>query len=260
MNRSESHFRDELLKRERVTPSLKERHDQEIREMLEAQLTRPGRMVWGVAAVAGLGFAVVFGTMAVMLPAGTPWQARAGLAGGVPFGIAWAFLGFRILRRGAINLKVDAGIYAGLAWVLPVFLSTMFLVWAPDSIAGLRLILSGLVFLVGGAVFLLQNNIAQAELRSREKLLEIEYRLAELTEAVKAQRPATPGTGGVTFSSTGSRRKLGLGLLLVQERRSACSSSAEWPASSVSDFRRATIRARQGHVRPGRQLAGRERP
>jgi DNA-directed RNA polymerase specialized sigma24 family protein len=27
-----------------------------------------------------------------------------------------------------------------------------------------------------------------------EKLLEIEYRLAELTEAVKTQRPATPGT------------------------------------------------------------------
>jgi len=106
----------------------------------------------------------------------------------------WAFLGFKILRRGAIDRKVDAGIYAGLAWALPVFLVTMFMVWAPDNITGLRMILSGLVFLVMGAMFLLRNIIEQSELRATEKLLEIEYRLAELTEAVKAQRPATPGT------------------------------------------------------------------
>ena len=68
-----------------------------------------------------------------------------------------------------------------------MFLVTMFLVWAPDNITGLRMILSGLVFLVAGAVFLLQNTIAQAELKSREKLLEIEYRLAELTEALKTR-------------------------------------------------------------------------
>ena len=192
MSPSKFDFRDELLKKERVTPSLKERHEQEIQAMIEKQLTGPGRLVWGVAAVVGLAFAAGFGIMAILLPEGTPWQARAGLAAGVPFGIGWAYLGFKILRRGAINLKVDAGISAGLAWALPVFLVTVFMVWAPDSITGLRMILSGLVFLVMGAMFLLRNIIEQSELRATEKLLEIEYRLAELTEAVKIQRPATP--------------------------------------------------------------------
>ena len=52
----------------------------------------------------------------------------------------------------------------------------------------------GLVFLVMAAMFLLRNIIEQSELMATEKLLEIEYRLAELTEAVKTQRPTTPGT------------------------------------------------------------------
>jgi hypothetical protein len=34
--------------------------------------------------------------------------------------------------------------------------------------------------------------IELSELKVREKLLEIEYRLADLTEAVKADRPASP--------------------------------------------------------------------
>jgi hypothetical protein len=67
------------------------------------------------------------------------------------------------------------------------------MVWAPNNIMGLRMILSGMVFLAMGAIFLLRNVIDQSEQRATEKLLEIEYRLAELTEAVKTLRPATPG-------------------------------------------------------------------
>ena len=106
--------------------------------------------------------------------------------------MGWAFLCFKIWRRGAIDLKVDAGIYTGLAWGLPVFLVTMFMVWAPNDLAGLRMILSGLVFLVMGAVFLIRNVVEQSELKTREKLLEVEYRLAELAEAMK---PSGTGPG-----------------------------------------------------------------
>ena len=185
MTQSNDDFRDRLLRSERVTPSLRERHEEEIRTMIEKQLTRPASIVWGLSGLAGMVLAVGFGILAIALPREVPWYARLGFVGGALFGIGWAYLGFRIFRRGFIDLKVDAGIYAGLSWGLPVFLVTVFMVWAPDNITGLRMILSGLVFLVMGAMFLLRNFIDQSEMKTREKLLEIEYRLAELTEAVK---------------------------------------------------------------------------
>ncbi len=163
--------------------------------MFEKQLTRPGRLVWLVAAIAGLAFTVLFGTMTVWPYEKMPWQARAGFAAGALFGIAWAILAIRIIRRGSIHLKLDTGMAAGLSWAFPVFLVTMFMVWAPNDLIGLRMILSALVFLLMGAMFMIRNWIEQSDLQSREKLLEIEYRLAELTEAVKADRPPAPSQG-----------------------------------------------------------------
>jgi len=48
------------------------------------------------------------------------------------------------------------------------------------------MILGGLVFLVMGLAFLMRHFIEQSELKTRERLLEIEYRLAELAERIGA--------------------------------------------------------------------------
>ena len=63
---------------------------------------------------------------------------------------------------------------------------------APENVVGLRMILSGLVFLVMGAVFLIRHVVEQSELKTREKLLEIEYRLAELADRIQLERPMPP--------------------------------------------------------------------
>lgn len=191
MNPPHGGLRERLLKAEQITPSLKQRYDREIQAMLEKKLTGIRRRVWLAQAIAGLAFAVSFGTLAVMLPAGFPWPGRLGLTGGALFGIGWAILGIRVFRRGSLDLKIDTGAAASMSWCLPVFLVTIFMVWAPDTIAGLRMILFGLVFLVGGAVFVIRHVIEQSEMKAREKLLEIEYRLAELTEALKPDGPLT---------------------------------------------------------------------
>jgi hypothetical protein len=85
-----------------------------------------------------------------------------------------------------MKLKVHPPLIAGLVWVFVVIMVTIFMVSAPNSIVGLRMIVSGLVFLVGAAAFLLASRTEQAELRTKEKLLEIEYRLAELSEKIGA--------------------------------------------------------------------------
>jgi hypothetical protein len=160
--------------------------------MLEKKLTGIRRWVFLATAVVALPLAVLFGTLAVTMPATFPWPGRLGFAGAALFAIGWAILGIRVFRRGALDLRIDTGAVAGLSWALPVFMVTLFLIWAPENIAGLRLILSGLVFLVMGALFLIRHVVELSELKVREKLLEIEYRLAELAEAVKADRPLPP--------------------------------------------------------------------
>jgi hypothetical protein len=53
----------------------------------------------------------------------------------------------------------------------------------PDSFhAGLALV-CGLVLLLGAGVIMLCTHVEQAELRTRESMLRLEYRLAELSEA-----------------------------------------------------------------------------
>ena len=53
---------------------------------------------------------------------------------------------------------------------------------AEDRLLGLMMIANGLAFLIGAAVYWLTFRIEQAELNTREKLLQLELRLAELGE------------------------------------------------------------------------------
>jgi hypothetical protein len=113
---------------------------------------------------------------------------RVPVALGVLFCVGFAILGVRVLRRGSMDLKSDTSFLIGMTWGFVVLTVAMFMVMSllvPDRIVGLWLSVFGVVVLVIGAVFLIRHGIAQSELRTREKLLEIEYRLAELVEMGK---------------------------------------------------------------------------
>ena len=71
---------------------------------------------------------------------------------------------------------------AHMGWCLVILMMTLVLVFAPDSDVRVRMIVSLLPFLIMAAVFMLASRTEQAELRTKEKLLEIEYRIAELGE------------------------------------------------------------------------------
>lgn len=191
MNETNRAFRERLLDAEGFTPTLKERHHKELQAMFEKPLNATGRWVWLGSAILGWGFAVLFGTLAVVAPAEFPWPGRVIFAAGAFFGVGWGLLALKVLRRGSLDLKSDAWA-AGMAWGFPVLVVTVAMVCAPDNIVGLRMILTCLVFLVGGAVALISNVIKQSELKTREKLLEIEYRMAELADRMKPERPLPP--------------------------------------------------------------------
>lgn len=182
MTEGRRQFSERLLQCESPDETLRQKYEKEIRAMFEKQLGLAGRAMWWFWTVFCVAQAVLFVGVAVWTYGELPIWGTIGFGASVVFAVAFGGLCARIAWSGRFKLKTQAPAMVGLAWCLVVLMVTLYMVYAPDSIAGLRMILCGLVFLVMGAVFLLAGRTEQAELRTKEKLLEIECRLAELTE------------------------------------------------------------------------------
>ncbi len=178
-------FSDRLIQCESPTPALHEKYRKEITAMLEKELGPVGRAVWVFWAVFSLALAIIFGSVAVISYGDLPPWVTVGFAAGVVFGLAFGSLSGWIAWSGRINLKSQPSAMVGMSWAFVVLMTTLVLVFAPDSIVGIRMLVSILIFLVMAAVFMLANRAEQVELRTKEKLLEIEYRVAELGEHLK---------------------------------------------------------------------------
>ena len=177
-------FRDRLLAVEPLSPNTREKLQQELRTMFIHQLRLPGRIFIGFVGSFTLATAVLCGYLAVTQTE-LPALARVGLGTGTLFGLAGTVMMTRVLRRGAIDLKVDGSRIAAVVWVFTVLMMTFFLMLGmsiEDRLKGVMMIAYGLTFLVCAGVYMITYRIQRAELATREKLLELELRLAELGE------------------------------------------------------------------------------
>ena len=52
------------------------------------------------------------------------------------------------------------------------------------------MVVNGIVFLIGAAMFMTMAGINSSRMKLEERLLEIQLRIAELTEAIKNQKQA----------------------------------------------------------------------
>ena len=188
MNELSKTFRDKLLDVEKPNASYKGKYEKEIKEMFEKKLTGLRKFGCIVGLAMGLGFAGLFGTFAVIAPKGFPLWGRSIWALGAVFGLLIVVVQGCILKKGTINLKTDEMAMAGLSWAFVVIVATIVLVFSggsPDPLTGIRMLVSLLFFLVMAALFMVRAFVQRSELNTREKLLEIEYRLAELAEKIE---------------------------------------------------------------------------
>lgn len=177
-------FRDRLLESEPLDLELRKTYEREIENMFERKLTPVRKAAFAMTIVVGLGSAALCGFLALTEPE-LPPLARAGLSTGVLFGVAWAVVSFVIVRRGAINLKTHGHWMASMVWIFTLLMVIFFLMIAAsmdDQLRGLLMVANGLVFLICAAVHWISYKIDDARLSTREKLLELELRLAELAE------------------------------------------------------------------------------
>lgn len=176
-------LRDRLLAVGSPSPSVQDQIQKEIRSMLTKKLTGPRRVIFCIVAVAASVSALVCGSLAITEPQ-LPPIARVGLATGVLFGLAWVIAIVSVLRRGEIDLKRDGRRIAQMVWVFTLLMSIFFCAVGmsrPDKPVSVLLMVQSLVFLISAAVYWLNHRIEESELNVKEKLLEIELHLAELT-------------------------------------------------------------------------------
>jgi len=184
VNRSDKDISNQLLGIEQWDPVYQERYRKELQKMLEKKLTGVRRWSYIFWIVLGIGFTILFGTVAIIARE-LPVLARVGFAVGAVSGLVWACLAGSIVKRGVFDLKAHPKAMAGLSWVTVVIMVTLFMLIGsriPDAIKGVQMVVNCLVFLMMAAVFMIFARINQAELNTREKLLEIELRLAEIAE------------------------------------------------------------------------------
>ena len=179
---STGHFRDRLVALESLAPETKSRLQQELHAMFVRELNTPRRIVFGAIAVVALGSAAVCGFLAVT-ESDLPVLARIGLGTGTLFGIAWMVVAARVCWRGTIDRQLDSRRIAAMVWTFTVLMMVFFLMVGmsmEDRLLGLMMIANGLAFLIGAAVYWLTSRIEQLELATRQKLLQLELRLAEM--------------------------------------------------------------------------------
>lgn len=188
MNEPHETLGERLLNAERMSPAYREEYEKEVRKMVEKKLTGPLKCVYLATAALTAGLAAVFGTVAVISWGKLPALATVAFAIGVPFGLAWTAIALWVVRRGRFDVRSHGGMMTGMSWGFVVVLVTLFMLLGaqlPDPVIGVQMVVNGIVFLVMAAVGLLMYHIQRAQMRTHEKLLEIEYRLAELAEEVK---------------------------------------------------------------------------
>ena len=82
-------------------------------------------------------------------------------------------------------MKVDSRRIAAMVWVFTVIMMVFFLVVGmsvKDRSLGIMMMANGLAFLISAGVYWINHRIEYSELMTREKLLQLELRLAELCE------------------------------------------------------------------------------
>ena len=177
-------FRRRLLAADAENPALRAEYERRLQAMWEPRLSLSQRVAWSATGLLGLGFTVWFGYWAIRAPETFPILLRVGFALGALFGLAWAVFAYGIVRRGTTRLKTDPMAAAGMGWVFVVVTLTIFMVAGSASreLWAVKIVVNGLFFVIAAATILLRTVIEQAEMRTQERIVELEYKIARLSE------------------------------------------------------------------------------
>ena len=183
-------FAEQLIAAQRVEPTLRQRHEQEIQAMLEQPLSTTRKTSFVLSTIL-CSVMIVALSIAALSSHRAPLGVRIGMGLGAVYAAGWLLMSLRILRRGTFHVRNDTKAMSAWPWAFMVALMTLILVMTgprADSVKSVWMLLYGLTFLLMASMFLIQHWISDSRLKVEERLLEVQLRVAELAEEIK-RRP-----------------------------------------------------------------------
>jgi cation transport ATPase len=178
-------IRDRLLEAEKRDPVLEDRFKKEMKKMTEHRLTPSGKVVWAFTTLVAAVLAVFFTYLAITVQ-DLPRLGRVGFIEGVLFSIAWIILGVRILKKGSFDLlRHDNSINSLVFGFVLLLLVNMLILGSQieDRTLGNQMIICGAVFfMIFGLPAIINMRVNRMEYTLRQHLLNIELKMAELSE------------------------------------------------------------------------------
>lgn len=198
MNEPQKRFVDHLLAADPPPAGARQRHEKEMRAMFEKTLTGSERrgyrncaVLMGLLALA-CGLQALYGWVYHSDKEVVQFIAAFFLLTALALLVVAGIL-FWGWWRGAVNRRTSSDWAAGAGVVYLSLVGCLLLLMGESSPECLRDVVrvSGVVFLAYAGVAWMRQRIGQAESRTAEKLLEIELRLAEISETLEG-RPKPP--------------------------------------------------------------------
>jgi hypothetical protein len=192
MNESQERFCQRLMAADPATPELKAKYEK------ETQMLFSDRNIEGMPKrklMVQMTLSLTFGAAAAVLAAfgdklftETALERRLLIVIAV-FMLAMAIYLVRIMIRGKVNLGTYNSPLEGLSWIMAVILFGIFAFNSfTGSAGGPQLLGFGLGILIFGGVNKIGHDMKRADLRTREKLLRLEFQFAELAEKLQLRR------------------------------------------------------------------------
>lgn len=183
MSDNSSAFRDRLLDAQHVTPALREEYRKELDAILNHRLTPRTRLAsWGGILVA-LAFAALC-VRSLLSPRANMGSMIVAAAVGTA-SIAFALWLVRVLKQGGFARRTSFAVIEGLGSIVvgAVVLVTLLGGMAtPSDPASTYSAIWGMMLMIVGFAWGTGNRISAAALETREHLLRLESRIADLTE------------------------------------------------------------------------------
>jgi hypothetical protein len=200
MNKPDKTFRDKLLELNKPNQSYKDKYEKEIQKMLEKKLNYFWRIGFSIFSILGMLVTITFLKLAFskMGHKDLGMFVRTITVSGAVLALAWMSLTAWIAITGKLNLRNQparmAAIGIALGFFLMLYLMLVFLFPVVlneptgHSIIGIYISLIGFFLVVTISLCLIISALYRVGFRTREKLLEIEYRLADLTDKLEAKQ------------------------------------------------------------------------
>jgi hypothetical protein len=185
MNHSHQDFRDRLIRAQKMSPEYERRYREQVDDMVSLRLTQAQRRLHIVGAACFLAVGIAsFLVPAIRDSLGEGLRLRGVLIGAMF--VVWSGYFVWMAWRGRYDPRTQPVIAGGLSLIIPIVIALTLL---PGSLGELREYVAAFSIALLLLLWIVAVKLIRLDYGLKEKLLELDCRIAELAERLDQKRP-----------------------------------------------------------------------